>query len=105
MGQLTATREFTASAEDAEEAKRRLVESGVLDRFPDRHGPNVVVEENNLTWIDGLVCERVDIQKNRDLPSEAFVSLSRTDAGWALRERVADKLLKYGRFHQRGSYG
>lgn len=32
------------SVADAEEAQRRLVESGVLDRFPDRHGPNVVVE-------------------------------------------------------------
>jgi acyl-CoA synthetase (NDP forming) len=42
------------------------------------------VQENNLAWIDGLVCERVDIQKNRDLPSEAFVSLSRTDAGWVI---------------------
>ena len=32
------------STEDAQEAKRRLLESGVLDRFPDKHGPNVVVE-------------------------------------------------------------
>ena len=35
--------EFT-SVEDAQEAQRRLVESGVLDRFVDKHGPNVVVE-------------------------------------------------------------
>jgi len=32
------------SVEDANEAKRRLVESGVLDRFDDKHGPNVVQE-------------------------------------------------------------
>jgi hypothetical protein len=29
---------------DARTAERRLVESGVLDRFPDTHGPNVVLE-------------------------------------------------------------
>jgi len=33
-----------ASTEDAEEAQRRLTESGVLDRFEDKHGPTVVVE-------------------------------------------------------------
>jgi len=33
-----------ASREDAEESRRRLVESGVLDRFEDKHGPNVVEE-------------------------------------------------------------
>jgi hypothetical protein len=31
-----------ASLEDAQEARRRLVESGVLDRFDDKHGPNVL---------------------------------------------------------------
>ena len=35
--------EFT-SVEDAEEARGRLVESRVLDRFDDKHGPNVVQE-------------------------------------------------------------
>ena len=35
-----------ASVEDAEEAARRLEASGVLDRFEDRHGPNVVEEVN-----------------------------------------------------------
>ena len=30
--------------EDAEEARDRLVASGVLDRFADTHGPSVVVE-------------------------------------------------------------
>jgi hypothetical protein len=32
------------SLDDANEAKGRLVESGVLDRFEDKHGPNVVQE-------------------------------------------------------------
>jgi histidinol-phosphate/aromatic aminotransferase/cobyric acid decarboxylase-like protein len=32
------------SVEDAEEARQRLEESGVLARFEDRHGPNVVEE-------------------------------------------------------------
>ena len=32
------------SIDDAQEAQRRLVSSGVLDRFEDKHGPNVVVE-------------------------------------------------------------
>lgn len=31
-----------ASVDDANEARQRLVESGVLDRFEDKHGPNVV---------------------------------------------------------------
>ena len=33
-----------ASVEDAEEARNRLVSSGVLDRFDDTHGPNVLVD-------------------------------------------------------------
>ena len=33
-----------ASVEDADEARRRLVDSGVLDRFEDKDGPNVVQE-------------------------------------------------------------
>ena len=32
------------SVGDANEAQRRLIESGVLDRFEDKHGPNVVQE-------------------------------------------------------------
>jgi hypothetical protein len=32
------------STEAAHEAKQRLIESGVLDRFDDKHGPNVVEE-------------------------------------------------------------
>lgn len=33
-----------ASREDAEEGRARLLGSGVLDRFADKHGPNVVEE-------------------------------------------------------------
>ena len=32
------------SLDDAQEARRRLVDSGVLDRFDDKHGPNVLEE-------------------------------------------------------------
>lgn len=32
------------SLDDANEARDRLVASGVLDRFDDKHGPNVLVE-------------------------------------------------------------
>ena len=32
------------SVDDAQEARRRLVASGVLDRFADHHGPNVVID-------------------------------------------------------------
>ena len=35
--------EFDSQA-DAEESRDRLLESGVLDRFEDKHGPNVVEE-------------------------------------------------------------
>jgi len=34
------------SLDDANEARRRLEESGVLDRFQDKHGPNVVLDAN-----------------------------------------------------------
>jgi len=33
-----------ASLEDATEARARLVSSGVLDRFEDKHGPNLLVD-------------------------------------------------------------
>ncbi|HEX8857408.1 MAG TPA: hypothetical protein VF752_17570 [Thermoleophilaceae bacterium] len=32
------------SVEDAQESRERLLSSGVLDRFDDKHGPNVVAE-------------------------------------------------------------
>jgi hypothetical protein len=33
-----------ASVEDAQEAERRILDSGVLDRFDEKHGPNVLFE-------------------------------------------------------------
>ena len=33
-----------ATLEDAREARARLVSSGVLDRFADKHGPNVLLD-------------------------------------------------------------
>jgi hypothetical protein len=33
-----------ANLDDAQEARERLVSSAVLDRFEDKHGPNVLVE-------------------------------------------------------------
>lgn len=38
-----------ASLEEAQEARRRVVESGVLDRFEDKHGPNVVEEADPVS--------------------------------------------------------
>jgi hypothetical protein len=38
-----------ASADEAKEARERLLASGVLDRFPDRHGPVVVEEAEVVT--------------------------------------------------------
>lgn len=35
-------------------------------------------------WINGLVCEQIDIVRSPHLPSEAFVSLSRGEAGWVV---------------------
>ncbi len=35
------------SGEDAQEAQQRLADSGVLDRFADKHGPTVVVEADS----------------------------------------------------------
>ncbi|HUQ23921.1 MAG TPA: hypothetical protein VM049_13040 [Gaiellaceae bacterium] len=32
------------SLEDASESQRRLLDSGVLDRFDDKHGPNLLEE-------------------------------------------------------------
>jgi hypothetical protein len=32
------------SLDDAHEARNRLLSSGVLDRFEDKHGPNVLVD-------------------------------------------------------------
>ena len=32
------------NVDDASEARKRLLSSGVLDRFDDKHGPNVLVD-------------------------------------------------------------
>ena len=42
------------------------------------------VEANHHPWLAALVCERIAIQRSRDLPSEGFVSLSHTEAGWVI---------------------
>jgi hypothetical protein len=42
-GQVFVLLEFE-SVDDAHGSRRRLLESGVLDRFDDVHGPNVVAE-------------------------------------------------------------
>lgn len=36
------------SVEDAREAQQRLLAAGVLDRFEDRHGPNLVEEVDSI---------------------------------------------------------
>ncbi len=36
-----------ASVDDAQEGRDRLVSSGVLDRFEDKHGPNVLVDADD----------------------------------------------------------
>ncbi|GAC1521233.1 MAG: hypothetical protein NVS2B6_05520 [Thermoleophilaceae bacterium] len=46
-GQVFIFLEFE-SIDDAHQAQRRLVEAGVLDKFEDRHGPNVVVETDQV---------------------------------------------------------
>jgi hypothetical protein len=38
------------SVEDAQEARQRLLDSRVLERFQDRHGPNVVEEVESTRW-------------------------------------------------------
>lgn len=42
------------------------------------------VESGGHRWLDGLVCEQIDIACCPHLPSEGFVSLSRGEAGWTL---------------------
>ncbi|MBI2814738.1 MAG: acetate--CoA ligase family protein [Opitutae bacterium] len=42
------------------------------------------VEAAGHRWIDGLVCEQIDVVRSPHLPSEAFVSLARGEAGWVL---------------------
>ncbi len=42
------------------------------------------LESSGHRWIEGLVCEQIDVACCSHLPSEAFVSLSRSEAGWTL---------------------
>ena len=42
------------------------------------------VEAAGHRWLDGLVCERVAIARAEGLPAEAFVSLTRGEAGWVV---------------------
>ena len=35
-------------------------------------------------WLEGLVCEQIDLACCPHLPSEAFVSLARGEAGWTV---------------------
>ena len=42
------------------------------------------LESGGHRWIEGLVCEQIDVACNNPLPTEAFVSLSHSEAGWTL---------------------
>lgn len=42
------------------------------------------LESGGYRWIDGLVCEHIDVACCGHLPTEAFVSLARSEAGWTL---------------------
>jgi acyl-CoA synthetase (NDP forming) len=42
------------------------------------------LESSGHRWIDGLVCEKITIAHSEQLPTEAFVSLARGEAGWAV---------------------
>lgn len=42
------------------------------------------IESSGHRWIDGLVCEKISIARSEHLPTEAFVSLARGEAGWTV---------------------
>lgn len=42
------------------------------------------LESGGHRWLEGLVCEQIDVACCPHLPSEGFVSLSRGEAGWTL---------------------
>ncbi len=42
------------------------------------------LESGGHRWLEGLVCEQIDIACCPHLPSEGFASLSRSEAGWTL---------------------
>ena len=53
----------------------------VLDEFKDMHQR---LDAGGHRWIEGLVCEQIDTTGCPHLPSEAFVSLARGEAGWTV---------------------
>ena len=53
----------------------------VLDEFKGMHQR---LEAGGHRWMDGLVCEQIDIARCPHLPSEALVSLTRGEAGWTV---------------------
>ncbi len=53
----------------------------VIDEFK---GMRQRLESGGHRWIEGLVCEQIDVACCPHLPSEAFVSLSYGEAGWIL---------------------
>jgi acyl-CoA synthetase (NDP forming) len=53
----------------------------VLDEFTGMHHR---LDASGHRWIEGLVCEQIDVAGCPHLPSEAFVSLARGEAGWTV---------------------
>lgn len=53
----------------------------VLNEFKGMHQR---LEAGGHRWMDGLVCEQIDIARCPHLPSEALVSLTRGEAGWTV---------------------
>lgn len=53
----------------------------VLNEFKGMHQR---LDSHGHRWLEGLVCEQIDIACCPRLPSEAFVSLSRGEAGWTV---------------------
>lgn len=53
----------------------------VLNEFKDMHQR---LDASGHRWMEGLVCEQIDIACCPHLPSEAFVSLARGEAGWTV---------------------
>jgi len=53
----------------------------VLNEFKGMHQR---LEAGGHRWMDGLVCEQIDIARCPNLPSEALVSLTRGEAGWTV---------------------
>lgn len=53
----------------------------VLNEFKGMHQR---LDASGHRWMEGLVCEQVDLACNPHLPSEALVSLTRGEAGWTV---------------------